>query len=143
MSNYILSSNGELMHYGVKGMKWGVNKSQRKLNKAVKTADKQAKRRRKLADNYKRTLEDIRRGNYKELGYPSAERAKQDKPLTSAMISNETKIAKNWTKIRNEIAKMSVNDVAKANELVENGKQYAAYMDDMIYSRIEYERKNN
>ena len=25
--NYILTSNGELYHYGVKGMKWGVNKA--------------------------------------------------------------------------------------------------------------------
>lgn len=142
MSNYILAPDGELMHHGVKGMKWGVRKAQRKLDKAAKIADKQAKRRRNLADNNKRILKNIQRGNYKELGYPSAERAKRDKPLTEAMISNEMKIAKKWTKIRNEIMKMSVNDVAKANELIENGKQYAAYMDDMIYSRIKYESEN-
>ena len=28
MSNYILASNGELYHYGVKGMKWGQRKKQ-------------------------------------------------------------------------------------------------------------------
>ena len=29
MGNYILSSNGELYHYGVKGMKWGVRKDKK------------------------------------------------------------------------------------------------------------------
>ena len=29
MSNYIITNNGELYHYGVKGMKWGVRNKNR------------------------------------------------------------------------------------------------------------------
>lgn len=43
MSNYILTSDGELYHYGVKGMKWGVRRDARLLansrrNKRVRAA---------------------------------------------------------------------------------------------------------
>lgn len=30
MNDYILASNGELLHYGVKGMKWGVRREEKK-----------------------------------------------------------------------------------------------------------------
>ena len=141
MSDYILTSNGELYHYGVKGMKWGVRRAQRKLNRAAKTAAKQAKRRKNLANDYKRVLKDIKSGDYKKFGYPSAERAKYDIPLNNDMIRSEINIAKNWTKIHNKIMKMSINDVAEAKALIEKGKQYADYMDWYIQTRIKYESK--
>lgn len=136
-----MNNEYELCHYGVKGMKWGVRRAQRKLNKAARTADKQAKRHRNLANNYKRIFKDLQRGDYKKLGYPSVERAKRDIPLTAKMIRSETKLAKHWTKTRNEIMKMSVNDVSEAKRFIEIGKQYTALMDDMIYARIERESK--
>ena len=36
MSDYILAPNGELFHYGVKGMKWGVRKTQKQAKKDAK-----------------------------------------------------------------------------------------------------------
>lgn len=36
MSNYILTTDGELYHYGVKGMKWGVRKAQKLAQKDAK-----------------------------------------------------------------------------------------------------------
>ena len=41
MSEYVLTSNGELYHYGVKGMKWGVRKSE---YKAMSKSDKKKTR---------------------------------------------------------------------------------------------------
>ena len=38
-TNYILSADGELYHYGVKGQKWGVRKSSQ-ANKSYKKRDK-------------------------------------------------------------------------------------------------------
>ena len=38
--NYILTSDGELYHHGIKGMKWGVRKATRKSNRNVRLGRK-------------------------------------------------------------------------------------------------------
>lgn len=40
MSNYYMTTDGELCHYGVKGMKWGVRKATKRLNTSNQTGDK-------------------------------------------------------------------------------------------------------
>lgn len=54
MSDYILTQNGELYHYGIKGMKWGVHKK-RKDYQVERAAKKQ----------FKRDVKDARKGKYK------------------------------------------------------------------------------
>lgn len=54
MSEYILTSNGELYHYGVKGMKWGVIRSQKRLEAG---AEKRAK---KLSSLYAKSVDNTR-----------------------------------------------------------------------------------
>ena len=54
MSDYILTPNGELYHYGVKGMKWGVRRSQKRLEVG---AEKRAK---KLSSLYAKSVDNTR-----------------------------------------------------------------------------------
>ena len=44
MSNYILGKDGELFHYGVKGMKWGVRRAEKKQAKIEKKQQKKLQR---------------------------------------------------------------------------------------------------
>ena len=39
MSEYYITTDGELYHYGVKGMKWGVRRAQKALSKASSSRD--------------------------------------------------------------------------------------------------------
>lgn len=40
MSNYYIAHDGELYHYGVKGMQWGVRRNLKRLHTANQTGDK-------------------------------------------------------------------------------------------------------
>ena len=50
MSTYIIANNGELYHYGVKGMKWGVRRAQKRQAAKELRRDRQAYDRQRVAD---------------------------------------------------------------------------------------------
>jgi hypothetical protein len=79
MSNYILTSDGELYHYGVKGQKWGVRRYQRKdgtltpkgkkrlakneayRDKLIGKAQKRATENKQLADEETANVKDLKK----------------------------------------------------------------------------------
>ena len=76
MPDYVVAKDGELMHYGVVGMKWGIRRAAKKDNnfrnskssyKAMKEELKIAKRMYK--DSYKMAKEQAARDLYEKKGY--------------------------------------------------------------------------
>ena len=106
----------ELQHHGVKGMKWGVRR-------AVKKSSRRAKLHSKQADGYKRIVDDINRGQYKQYGYKTQKMANADAKNWKRMISDERKIAKKWMETHDELLSRSVNS-AEAKRLVKSGMKY-------------------
>lgn len=68
MSNYILTTDGELYHYGVKGMKWGVRKAQKQYKKyAIAYENDALKSSQKLSlDAYNKTADEYNNGKTAE-----------------------------------------------------------------------------
>lgn len=57
MSNYILTADGELYHYGVKGQKWGVRRFQKKDGSLTSAG----KKRRKDTSNWSEDAKEVAR----------------------------------------------------------------------------------
>ena len=91
MSNYILTSNGELYHYGVPGMKWGVRRQK------LKAAKQRYKKRENAAfAEYERTINKIekpyKRGqNLSDADYKREEAADKKYQLAAAKAKADYK----------------------------------------------------
>lgn len=107
MSDYILH-NGELMHFGVKGMKWG---GRRHSNVGSTAASKQAK---KTIKDEKKAKREKMNEELQEVGYKNGFGYNASKHAKSAIASGVAALG------------VAVVGSAATNILAKKGKQYAA-----------------
>lgn len=88
MSNYVITDDGELYHYGVKGMKWGVRRATKKLHTANQ-AGNEKQRSRAVA-----SLSTHQRKINKKLASLDKKSVKLEKKRYEQATENATKIAK-------------------------------------------------
>lgn len=102
MSKYILTTDGELYHYGVKGMKWGVRKAQKLAKKDAKEFARAKMFYGEGAGNRRKLIKNIVQERSKDPNYKKAfdeALASQDmaKHAIKAKGERKRKDAKNFT----------------------------------------------
>lgn len=115
-NNYILTSDGELYHWGIKGMKWGVRRYQNEDGTLTEAGKKRLVKRVQRADannnpSYARTLAEEAFDNYRSTSksYQTAKTSKKKLDELKREISDqadryaEGKIGKSYKDISKEI----------------------------------------
>jgi len=140
MSDYIVTENGELCHYGVRGMKWGVRKGKvdkayakaskklSKLDKKVEKTRRQWEKSASKADMY--ALRTSRKGAERRAKYEAL--AKQ----SAAKNAVYTRKAKKWLDSMDKVFKNTT--VSLSNEQIALGKKYQETIDRRLTSRYYY-----
>ena len=85
MSDYIYARDGELMHYGVKGMKWGVRRASKQLSKATTNEER---------DRAISKLEKHRSKASAKIDKLTKKQPKLQKKVDKAIQKNDVKAAK-------------------------------------------------
>ena len=104
MSEYTIV-NGELYHYGVKGMKWGVRRNTRLKSVYANKAQKQIDINNTASKIATKRINSGRGSDNRRLTNDEIESYKKE-------LSRYTKAAKEWISTRNDIMSMDVNNIS-------------------------------
>ena len=105
MSNDYVIVGGELYHYGVKGMKWGVRRAQKAKNKYAAKAKRQVLRNNANAKSLKKSLDS---------DWDETTESRLDKETRKAYeheMQSSIKADKSWMQTRKDIMNMDVNTI--------------------------------
>lgn len=129
MSDYILH-NGELMHYGVLGMKWGVTKNpSRAYNKAVKKRNKMEDKRLRLQEKSDKILYKSSKKLARSITTIGKTQAQNGLVKGHKIANKASKLAikeRKWEKAMDKefadmsITKLSEKEIAAGNKFIDN-----------------------
>lgn len=110
-NKYILSPGGELYHWGIKDMKWGVRRYQNKDGTLTEAGKKRYARDAK-EQNWKMGEDGLARGKHKkgagEVHDPDADRwVREDLERTKRLSEESTNLARNAKNLTDSVSRMS------------------------------------
>lgn len=144
MSNYILTSNGELYHYGVKGMKWGVRKAYQDANNAIADVYKRraAKRETGFRTRYNLARENQFRDNADRSKRVAQAKGIRNKVSEAVGYKNASAVMKNRSEMYSKMENATKGKLGKARykQAAANAKEVSKYYkkvsNDSIGDRI-------
>ena len=126
MPYYLVHADDELMHHGIKGMKWGVRRAENKRAKYVAKTDRMAKSHRSISRGYQKSANQLR--NMSDKDYADQ--------FDDKMLFDQYGGAHNT-----RIAEIEYNE-NRAKDYAVYGKQWVAAKKEIMNTPIEKLKKN-